>query len=254
MPREGPLKTAMKVGALAKRTGLTVRTLHHYDEIGLLSPSDRTSSGHRLYGEGDVARLQQIVSLRHLGLPLEEIRACLARPEYTLERTLDLQVQRIEEQIQRQRQLRDLLRSLRDRIRESEEVSVDDLTRAIEVTMSYEKYYTPEQMQQLARRAEQVGPERIAEVQREWAELFEAYTEAMRAGLDPASQEVKALARKSESLIAEFTGGDPGIRRSLGNLYREEGPQKAMGGHGPTLPQGLWEYMAKARAALEAEG
>jgi DNA-binding transcriptional MerR regulator len=47
----------MKVGELARRTGLTVRTLHHYDEIGLLSPSARTESGHRLYGQADVLRL-----------------------------------------------------------------------------------------------------------------------------------------------------------------------------------------------------
>ena len=61
--------TAIKVGEVAKRTGLSVRTLHHYDEIGLLSPSRRTASGHRLYGAGELARLQQIKSLRQLGLP-----------------------------------------------------------------------------------------------------------------------------------------------------------------------------------------
>ena len=48
----------MKVGELTKRTGLTVRTLHHYDEIGLLAPAERTSSGHRLYGETELRRLQ----------------------------------------------------------------------------------------------------------------------------------------------------------------------------------------------------
>lgn len=253
-PREAFVKTALKVGALAKRTGLTVRTLHHYDEIGLLSPSARTPAGHRLYDEADVERLQRITSLRHLGLGLEEIRACVARPEYTLERTLDLQVQRIDEQIRRQRQLRDLLRDLRDRLRASETVSVDDLMRAIEVTMTYEKYYSPEQLDRLAKRAEEVGQERIEEVQREWSDLFEAYAQAMRDGLDPASDEVQALARKSEALIAEFTGGDPGIRRSLASLYRDQGGEKAMGGRGPTLPPELWAYMGKARAALEEAG
>jgi DNA-binding transcriptional MerR regulator len=86
------MQTTMKVGTLAKRTGLTVRTLHHYDEIGLLSPSHRTQSGHRLYGEEEFSRLQQIASLKHLGLPLEEIRECLTRPEYSLERVLNLQI------------------------------------------------------------------------------------------------------------------------------------------------------------------
>ena len=71
---------ALKVGELARRTGLTVRTLHHYDEIGLLKPSLHTESGHRLYTAGDVARLQQVISLRQLGFSLEEVRDCLDRP------------------------------------------------------------------------------------------------------------------------------------------------------------------------------
>jgi DNA-binding transcriptional MerR regulator len=58
---------ALKVGELARRTGLTVRTLHHYDEIGLLNPSLHTEAGYRLYTAGDVARLQQVLSLRQLG-------------------------------------------------------------------------------------------------------------------------------------------------------------------------------------------
>jgi DNA-binding transcriptional MerR regulator len=70
---------ALKVGELAKRTGLTVRTLHHYDEIGLLKPSLHTEAGYRLYTRGDVARLQQVLSLRQLGFALEEIRDCLDR-------------------------------------------------------------------------------------------------------------------------------------------------------------------------------
>jgi DNA-binding transcriptional MerR regulator len=58
--------TAMKVGELAKQTGISVRTLHYYDEIGLLSPSGRTESDYRLYAEADIVRLQQIMSLRQL--------------------------------------------------------------------------------------------------------------------------------------------------------------------------------------------
>src|SRR5438045_9670423 len=68
---------AYKVGQLAKRTGMSGRTLHHYDAIGLLSPSRRTESGHRLYDRDDVARLQQIKSLRQLGFALEESRELL---------------------------------------------------------------------------------------------------------------------------------------------------------------------------------
>ena len=66
------------VGEVARLTGVTVRTLHHYDEIGLLSPSGRTAAGYRRYAESDLARLQQILTYRELGFPLEEIGEILA--------------------------------------------------------------------------------------------------------------------------------------------------------------------------------
>lgn len=247
------MEDGMRVGALAERTGVTVRTLHHYDAIGLLSPKRRTAAGHRLYGEEEIRRLQQIASLRHLGLTLDEIEEALSRPGMSLDRVLELQIERIEEQIVRQERLRDLIRHLRDQLRSNETVSVEELTRIIGVTMSYERYYTPGQLDQLARRREEVGDERIGEVEREWKDLFAAFEKAMDEGRDPASEEVKALARKSASLIGEFTGGDPGIRASLDNMYRTEGPQRVMAGHGMEMAPGLWEYMGKARAALEAE-
>lgn len=120
--------------------------------------------------------------------------------------------------------------------------------------MSYEQYYTPEQLEQLARRREEVGEDRIRAVEREWRELFAAFGAAMEQGRDPASEDVQALARKSSSLIEEFTGGDPGIRRSLGDMYRGEGAENVMASHGMDVPAGLWEYMGKARAALEQGG
>ena len=75
---------AWKVGALARATGLTVRTLHYYDEIGLLPPSARLAGGHRLYDAADVARLYRIIRLRQLGFPLDQVDAVLAEPEWQL--------------------------------------------------------------------------------------------------------------------------------------------------------------------------
>ena len=62
------------VGAVARLAGVTVRTLHHYDEIGLLSPSDRSQAGYRRYDDGDLERLQRILFYRELGFGLDEIR------------------------------------------------------------------------------------------------------------------------------------------------------------------------------------
>jgi DNA-binding transcriptional MerR regulator len=66
-----------RIGVLAQRTGVTVRALRHYDALGLLKPSHRTDAGHRLYTRRDIERLQQIRSLRQLGLSLAEVRTCL---------------------------------------------------------------------------------------------------------------------------------------------------------------------------------
>jgi DNA-binding transcriptional MerR regulator len=69
------------VGQVAAFAGVTVRTLHHYDKAGLLSPSDRSQAGYRLYGEADLVRLQQILFYRELGFPLDEIAAILQDPQ-----------------------------------------------------------------------------------------------------------------------------------------------------------------------------
>jgi DNA-binding transcriptional MerR regulator/uncharacterized glyoxalase superfamily protein PhnB len=69
---------------LTRATGLTVRALHHYDHIGLLSPSMRTAAGHRLYSSADVARLYRITLLRRLGFPLDQIASVLEDPEWQL--------------------------------------------------------------------------------------------------------------------------------------------------------------------------
>jgi MerR family transcriptional regulator, thiopeptide resistance regulator len=71
-----------RVGELAAATGLTVRTLHYYEEIGLLVASGRTPAGHRLYGDEDVERLYRICLLRRLGLPLDQIGKALDDPAW----------------------------------------------------------------------------------------------------------------------------------------------------------------------------
>ncbi|HEU4390473.1 MAG TPA: MerR family transcriptional regulator, partial [Blastocatellia bacterium] len=88
-----------KVGELARETGLSIRTLHYYDEIGLLQPSHKTDSGHRLYTSRDVERIQQIVSLKQLGFPLDEIRDMLNRADFSPLRVVEMHLERLREQI-----------------------------------------------------------------------------------------------------------------------------------------------------------
>ncbi len=247
--REGNTREpeALKVGELARRTGLSVRTLHHYDEIGLLSPARRTATGHRLYGRGEIQRLQQIRSLRQLGFSLVEIRECLDGRGYTLERVVDLHVAVLDEQIDQQRRLRTRLEMLAGYLRSSEPVPVEELIKTIEVITMTDKYYTTEQLEQLRDRRRIVGDERIQEAQAEWRELFEKFGSAMEAGIDPAGEPVQALARKAKSLIEEFTGGDPGIQRSLEEMHRDD-PDDMYERWG--VESAVAEYLGKAMAAL----
>jgi len=76
------------VRQLARLAGVTVRTLHHYDQIGLLQPGARTAAGYRLYGQQDLLRLQQILLFRELDVPLGEIRAILDDPQFDLVQAL----------------------------------------------------------------------------------------------------------------------------------------------------------------------
>src|SRR3954468_23125044 len=74
------MHVGMSVGEAAALAGVTVRTLHHYDRIGLLSPSGRTTSGYRQYGPADLDRLHQVLVYRELGFPLEEVATLLDDP------------------------------------------------------------------------------------------------------------------------------------------------------------------------------
>jgi DNA-binding transcriptional MerR regulator len=97
---EGDTDVSHSVGQVARFAGVTVRTLHHYDEIGLLVPGERTPAGHRKYTEGDLDRLQQILFYRELGFPLEEITVLLddpdADPQEHLRRQHDVLTARID--------------------------------------------------------------------------------------------------------------------------------------------------------------
>ena len=232
-----------KVGELAKRTGLTVRTLHHYDEIGLLAPSHRTAAGHRLYSEGDVARLQQVVSLRSLGLSLEDVRNVLNQRRLTPLQVVQLHAGRLRDQVKTQQRLLERLDALAEGLRQAEPVSAEQLIQTIEEMTMFERYYTPEQLDYLKQRREQVGEARIAGVEAEWPRLMEQVRAEMEAGSDPCGTRVQELARRWHELIEEFTGGDPGIRQSLGNLYRGESTVRGMD---VASMRPLMEYVGRA--------
>ncbi len=211
-----------RVGELARLTGVSVRALHHYDRIGLLCPSSRSESGYRLYNAEDIARLGQIKSLQEVGFSLENIRAVLASDEFSPQRTLALHLERVKRQIAQAERLAMRLEAIEARLQARQNVPVEELLQLIEEITMTEKYYTPEQLLQLEQRRVEVGAVRIREVEAEWPRLIDEVRGAVERGDDPQSQNSRELARRWNALIEEFTGGDAGIRQSLGAMYETE--------------------------------
>lgn len=242
---------ALKVGELAKRTGLTVRTLHHYDEIGLLKPSLHTESGHRLYTAGDVARLQPVLSLRQLGFSLEEVRACLDRPDFSPAEVIRLHVARLRGQIELQRQLCARLEAIAAHLDTAGEVSAEEFLRTIEVMTMMEKYYTPEQIKQFAEVGKQVGPEEIRAVEEAWTGLLAE----VRANwdLDPASPAAQALGRRWDELTERTMRGYqafPELKQAIADNYK----QGKFEGHEHAPQAADFAFIERVKAARQVAG
>ena len=232
-------------------------TLHHYDEIGLLRPSRHTGAGYRLYTARDIARLQQVVSLRQIGLSLEEIRDCLDRPGFSPLEVIRLHVARLREQIELQRGLCERLEGLAAYFNSAGEVSADAFLaflQTIEVMTMIENYYTPEQLESFRKRHE-ADPEGTAELARQgqadWAELIAQYTAEMLKGTDPADPRVQALEKRRQALVNVVTGGDPAIEQNLKRLWMEQGDKlSAQFGYHPKV----MEYLHKVAEAAKSSG
>ena len=244
------MEDELKVGELAQRTGVSVRTLHYYEEVGLLEPASRTSAGHRLFGRREIERLQQIRSLVQLGLSLEEVKAFLGDPGFSPLAVLEMHIAHLDDAIEAQGRLRRRLADLARRLSSAEAVGVDDFLDAIKETTMFEKYYSPEQLEELAGRREAMGPEAMEKAQDDWAELIALVKAEMEKGTDPATPEVRELAQRWQGLVDGFTQQDPEITRSLGNLWANE-REKLEARHAGALPTAdMMAYIAKALAQL----
>jgi DNA-binding transcriptional MerR regulator len=239
-------KERWKVGELAKLTGITVRALHHYDQIGLLVPSLHSDVGHRLYSGKDIARLQQIISLKQLGFSLDEIGALLDNPSFRPDKAIRLQLDRLVQQIRIQEELRSRLEHLYELVQAQQELTGAELIKIIEVMKMTEEYYTPEQMEKLKKQGELLGAEKIKEVENEWPRLIAKVRTELEKGSSPESPEVQALARRWKELVNLFTGGDSGITRSAERYYGKNPERAAEFG----IDKELWQYISKVMASM----
>jgi MerR family transcriptional regulator, thiopeptide resistance regulator len=213
-----------KAQEFAERAGVTVRTLHHYDRLELLSPSGRTEAGYRLYGDRDLVRLEQILALKFIGFPLQEIRRLLKRDAKDLPSALRRQRTLILEK----RRLLDLaveaIQRAETAAASGELADWEAIKKIIEVihmqdTMDWaKKYYSEQALESLANRT--VSAEVIEQAQRDWAVLIKDVEAAL--GEDPASPKVQALAARWRKLIEGFTGGNREVQTGLNKLYADQ--------------------------------
>jgi DNA-binding transcriptional MerR regulator len=241
-------ETHRSIGEVASATGLTVRALRHYDAIGLVRPSLRTGAGHRLYGDDDLARLARVVALRRLGLGLEQVASALdeEEPETVLRRHLAA----LERELELTAALRERLVRVLDTVGQQAWRSGDRSIAIIEVMMSIEQHYTPEQMVTLEARREALGEEGMAAGQQAWADLLGELKAELEAGTDPTEPRLAAHVDRWDALLAQFTGGDAGIRAGLQSYWDEHGPEKASQGMVDTE---VYAYAQRIREA-HAEG
>jgi DNA-binding transcriptional MerR regulator len=233
------MSNLLQIGELAKQTGLSIRTLRYYDEIGLLVPSHRTEAEYRLYSEADIARLQQILSLRQLGFALKEIRECLENPEFSLPQVIDLHLARLQEQMAVSRSLFTKLSQLAQQLQISQSVAVEDLITTMETITMTQQYLTQEQHDLLEARLQQG--------EAEWQHFLTQARSYLAEGRDLNDPGVQQMAWQWRTSILGFVGGDLQLYEALTQLYQQEGAEAASWG---TLDAPTLEYILKAVAML----
>jgi DNA-binding transcriptional MerR regulator len=195
------------IGEVARASGMTVRALRHYDEIGLLSAGERTASGHRRYTGRDVRRLYRIRALRGLGLSLEEIASVLADSEGDLVAMRDLltaQLRGLEAHAAGIQQLTHQLRGLLGQIDSASMPDPDQFMMTLEMISVFETSFTAEQQEQLAQRRAELGPEGVEAAKTEWAGLVEELLRHVQDGTPVDDPQVRALVGRWDALANRF--------------------------------------------------
>lgn len=231
----------LKVGELAALANLTVRTLHHYDSIGLLQPSARSDAGYRLYDRDDVARLHQIQALRSFGMSLADIGLYLDSPAGSPLAVIDRQLAALDLQIAEAARMREQLRRLRGQLASGVMPDLSTWLTTLEQTMEimsvYEKYFTPDELQKIPMYRDDAA-------RAQWRALVEQAAGLMDSQVPPDAEAAKAFAMRWLQAFERETGGNPALTSKLNVMAQKE--QEAIGIPGPVMG-----YVMQAIAELK---
>jgi MerR family transcriptional regulator, thiopeptide resistance regulator len=248
-----------RVGEVAALTRVSVRTLHHYDRIGLLRPALHSAGGYRMYGESELLRLQQILTLRCLGFPLQRIGELLDRADFDLVASLRVQQQALHDRIAELERIATTIGDLVDQrlatgewswqlVIEASQAVGAGLTRG-EATM--DAYYTPEQMTRFDEARRATPQEEIDAIEEGWTALLAKVRAARAADLDPASAEAEALAERWVQLSRWTIQHFPDDLRDAIKANYERG---AFEGHDQAPQAADFAFIARVEAARGSAG
>jgi len=213
------------IGALSKKTGVTVRTLDYYDEIGLLHASAKTAGGHRLYSETDVMRLEQILGLKYMNFSLEQIQEILKSAPATFYESIDQQLKMVKQQQIRLEALEQALHAVQYALEIEKKMNwpiIFDVIRLFqddpEVTIRlYGKYLEEEEIRRLIKLNNQMGAKQI----QEWRALIQDVRGVLNQ--DPASPQAQELAKRWLLLVQSVFGEDEEILNKMWCAIKEHG-------------------------------
>ena len=209
----------LKVGELAALAHLTVRTLHHYDSIGLLRPSARSDAGYRLYDRDDVARLHQVQALRGLGMGLADIGLYLDSPAASPLTVVERQLAAVERQILDATRMRAQLLRLRGELARGAKPALSDWLTTLETMTVYEHYFTKDELEQLPFFSN-------PDARRDWRQLVEQGTGLMRSQVPPTADAAKSFARRWLDAFQRDAGNNDAFITRINTMATRE--QQAM--------------------------
>lgn len=218
---------ARTVGAVADLTGVSVRTLHHYDHIGLVVPGVRTSAGYRGYTDADIERLHVVLVYRSVGLSLEEIRTLLDEPGSDVLAHLERQHKLLLERADHLQHTIRAVEELMDAHREGMQLTAEEQVEVFGSTVfggeyadeARERWGGTEAWRQSQQRSAQLSKQDWIHVKEEGDALLEALAQAERGGVEPGSPEADELADRHRASIERFYDCSDDMHVCLAEMY-----------------------------------
>ncbi|OKP31618.1 MerR family transcriptional regulator [Serratia fonticola] len=234
----------LKVGELARRSGITVRTLHHYHSIGLLIPSARSDAGYRLYNREDITRLHHIQALRRMGVALAEIDSILAHSRLALPAVIEQQIAMLDRQLTQITTLRSRLQHMHTQLTHGSEPELNDWLITLEMMTMYDKYFTADELAQLP--FYQADEAR----NREWQEMVSTVQTLMDGGASAEDPRAQAIARRWMCTLERDTAGNPAFLTRLNAMHADEPSMREQTGITPAMTDYITRAFAETKLAI----